>query len=85
MINGKQTQRRPPDWWIKQYGVCPEAAALLAAGWERCIYDCSDYNYGCLVGMIIMAWCARQVDTQQKAEMVQDASHLVWRAMEELD
>lgn len=81
-MNEKQKQRRPPDWWMKQYGVNSEVASLLAAGWERCIYDCNDYNYGCLVGMIIMAWCARQVDTQQKAEMVQDASHLVWRARE---
>ena len=83
-MNEKQRQRRPPDWWMKQYGVCSEAAALAAA-WERCSYEWNDYNYGCLVGMIIMAWCARQIDTQQKAELVQEASHFAWRAREELD
>lgn len=81
-MNEKQKQRRPPDWWMKQYGVCSEAAAALAAAWERCSYEWNDYNYGCLVGMIIMAWCARQIDTQQKAELVQEASHFAWRARE---
>lgn len=84
-MNEKQRQRRPPDWWMKQYGVCSEAAAALAAAWERCSYEWNDYNYGCLVGMIIMAWCARQIDMQQKAELVQEASHFAWRAREELD
>lgn len=84
-MNGKQTQRRPPDWWMKQYGVNSEVAAALSAAWERCIYDWDDYNYGCFVGMIVMAYCARQIDMQQKAKMVQEASHFAWRAKEELD
>lgn len=84
-MNGKQSQRRPPEWWMKQYGVCPEAAAFLAAVWERCVYEWNDYNYGCLVGAIIMCWCCRQIDTQQKAEMVQEASHFAWSARQELD
>ena len=53
-MNEKQRQRRPPDWWMKQYAVCSEAAAALAAAWERCSYEWNDYNYGCLVGMIIV-------------------------------
>ena len=84
-MNEKQRQRRPPDWWMKQYDVCSEAASLLAAAWERCVYDWNDYSYGCLIGAIIMCWCCRQIDTQQKAEMIQESSHLVWRAREELD
>lgn len=84
-MNEKQKSRRPPDWWMKQYGVCSEVASFLAAVWERCVYDWNDYSYGCLIGAIIMCWCCRQIDMQQKAEMIQESSHLVWRAREELD
>lgn len=74
-----QKPRRPPEWYEKQYGLPMEAACALSAAWERALYD-NGYSYGVYVGMVIMLWCCRQIDLQQKAEMVQDASHIAWEA-----
>ena len=76
------TLERSPEWYVKQYGISVEAATSFAVAWNRCITDWqTDYYYGAYIGMTIMAYCLEAIDMQQKAEIMQEASHLHWLAI----